>query len=318
MAGSLGLPVLLSRVLGGITNDLEQAEKRAGNGASLAVWSNVLRGVGDGCSERDLALTTRISKRLAVAAVTGCARVGWVTAVPGSKGRHVTLTDAGRADDVAWRKRLAALDKKTKGTDLRGALEELVGQFSLEHPWFPSSYGAADPSAVGGSFVRPKPGEEGPAHGVDWKPVRRGAGDTVSSVPLTGLLSQALMQFTIDYEARPMWPLSSTTLVVQHLPVEPTSLADVPGDHGITGDGKSLLERHGVATADKKTKLVQLTPLGAQMREHHAAFVADIETQWQERYGKGTVKALRKVLTAHPSAKDSSLPDHITVPLNLG
>ena len=46
----------------------------------------------------------------------------------------------------------------------------------------------------------------GAGHGNDWKPVERAEGDTVSTLPLTALLSQALMAFTIDYEDRFPWP----------------------------------------------------------------------------------------------------------------
>jgi DNA-binding MarR family transcriptional regulator len=289
----------------------------------LAIWSNVLRGVGDGRSERDLATETRISTRLAVAAVTGSARRGWVVASPGQRGRDVVLTDAGRRSCEVWSDRLAAYDEKWAGSPLRTSLEALVAQLLLELPHFPATYGTADPSAVGGSFVAPRPDDKIPGHGQDWRPVLRDGGDTVSTVPLTGLLSQALMAFSIDYEARPMWPLASTTLVVRHLTAEPMALADAPADHGITGNGKSLLERHDVAVVTKdpdnpRRKLVQLTELGGKIRSHHDQFVADCEASWRERYGSGVVADMRSALEQQPAASDASLPDHVVAPLHLG
>lgn len=192
MDGALGLPVLVSRVLAGLAAEVDDG---GGGSCSLPVWSNVVRVVGDGTSERDLAVDARISRRLAVSAVTGAARRGWVTAAKAAGGRQVGLTPAGRA---------------------------------------------------------PKPDEGLPGHGQDWRPVRRAGGgtDTVSWVPLTALLSQCLVAFAIDYEGRPAWPLASTTLVVRHLGVAPMPLADAPADHGITGNGKSLLERHGIAVVE--------------------------------------------------------------------
>jgi hypothetical protein len=318
VAESVSLPVLLSRVLGGLTGALEQDD----GVASLAVWSNVLRCV-DGGSERELPAAARISKRLAVAAVTGAARRGWVTLVEDGRNRDIALTDAGRSSDDLWQQRLAGLDEEWSGSDLRQSLEALVAQLPFEMPYYPASYGAADPSAIGGSFVAPHRDLGIPAHGQDWKPVLRGDGDTVSAVPLTGLLSQALVAFAIDYEARPAWPLASTTLVVRHLRAEAMPLADVPGDHGIKGNGKSLLERHLVAVvtpdaANPRRKLVQLTNRGRLIAMHHDQFVSECESAWRTRYGGDVVDRVRRALESHPSASDTALPDHVVAPLHLG
>ena len=315
----LALPVLVSRVLGALTAELE---RETGDGvAPLAVWSNVLRCIDGGITEPELAPRARISKRLAISAVTSGARHGWLTATGDKRGkRDVALTSAGETSHAAWTARLYDLDEQWSGSALRTALEGLVSQLPFELAWYPATYGGADPSVVGGSFVRPKPGSDEPAHGVDWRPVRRADGDTVSDVPLTALLSQTLDALAIDYEARPAWPLSSTTLVVRHLRPTPSPLADVPGDHGITGQGKSLLERHGIATVtadpdQPRRKLVQLTELGEKVRSHHDAFVADVEERWRDRYGAAVVDALRDALEAHPAAFDAALPDHVVAPL---
>ena len=323
MADDVALPVLLSRVLGGITGELQQSLAPETTVASLAVWSNLLRCVRDGGSERDLPTDARISKRLAVAAVTGARRRGWLTTSPGTRGRDLRLTGAGQTSTEAWEERLSSFDAQWSGSRLRTSLESLVGQLPLELPYYPASYGAADPSAIGGSFVAPRPDLGVPAHGQDWRPVPRSDGDTVSMVPLTGLLSEALVAFSSDYEARPMWPLASTTLVVRHLRAEPMPLADVPGAHGIAGNGKSLLERHGVAlvTTDPRNptrKLVQLTSRGESIRRHHDRAVAECETSWCTRFGDDVVAGLRSALTAQPAASDSTLPDHVVAPLQHG
>jgi hypothetical protein len=132
VAEPLALPVLLSRVLGGVTRDLQQTLEPAGAVSSLAVWSNVLRCVHDGGSERDLPTEARISRRLAVAAVTGATRRGWLAAAPGARGRDLRLTDAGRTSVAAWQERLSALDEQWADTPLRHRLESLVGQLSVE------------------------------------------------------------------------------------------------------------------------------------------------------------------------------------------
>jgi hypothetical protein len=323
MTQPLALPVLLSRVLGGVTVELQQPLEPGVRMASLAVWSNVLRCVRDGGSERDLPAEARISKRLAVSAVTGAARRGWLTSTPGARGRDLRLTEPGRVSTEVWQVRLRAFDEQWSDAPLRRWLETLVGQLPLELPYFPASYGTADPSAIGGSFVAARPDLDLPAHGQDWRPVYRRDGDTVSMVPLTGLLSQALVAFAVDYEARPAWPLASTTLVVCHLRPEPMPLAEVPGEHGIAGNGKSLLERHGVAvvTGDPENpsrRLVQLTTHGESIRSGHDRAVSACETAWRARFGDDVVVGLRRALEVHPLASDETLPDHVVAPLHHG
>jgi hypothetical protein len=315
MAGRMGLPVLLSRVLSGLTTELETGA--AGGATSpLPVWSNVLRAVGDGISDRDLAPATRVSTRFAVAAVTRAARGGWVRVTPAGRGRQVHLTDDGRRSATTWPDRLRELDHQLSGTDLRAATADVVRQFPLELPWYPASYGTADPSAVGGSFKPGDPAAGVPPHGQDWKPVLRGPDGGVEGVPLTALLSEALVAFTIDYEATPMWPLTSTMLVVRHLRPDPTPLDQAPEGHGLTGQGKSLLERHGIARvlADPDgpaRKLVQLTQRGTAIRARHDEVIGTVERTWTERFGHETVGRLRRALEAHPAARDDRLPDAI-------
>ena len=325
---ALPLPTLLSRVLGQLTADLEAAAGVGPTVPSLAVWSNVLRCVADagpnGLDERALAEAARISSRLATAAVTGAKRRGWITAEPGPAGgkrRHIEFTDAGRAAAKTWPEQLAALDAEWRSSALRAALEQLVGGIDLELPHMPASYGAADPSAIGGPSAQSGKRTEGvPAHGTDWRPVRRAEGDTVSALPLTALLSQALMAFTIDYEDRFPWPLANTANVLCHLSVAPKPLADVPGDHQIAGNGKSLVERHLVAEVTRHggTKMVALTPgRGEIVVARHPARLEGVESMWRERFGAALVTDLRDALG--PLAGEASAqPDHLITPVHQG
>ena len=314
----LPLPVLLSRVLGRLTVEVEAAAGVGPDVPSLAVWSNVLRCVGDGISERALPEAARISSRLATAAVTGSSRRGWIRKEP-----QVELTDAGRSAAERWPAQLAELDSAWKGTPLRAALDSVVGQLELELPHYPASYGAADPSAIGAPFMGPPKGDEARLrHGKDWRPVLRGDGDTVTSLPITALLSQALMAFTIDYENGFPWPLASTLTVLCHLDVEPRPLADVPGDHGIKGNGKSLLERHLIVdvTPDPggaRRKLVALTDRGAAVMKHHPGRLETVESEWCDRFGEGLIADLRDSLGAVDPWGDPS-PDHVLGPLHNG
>jgi hypothetical protein len=319
MGNRRALPVLLSRVIGGITRELEGG----GDGvSSLAVHSNVLRCVGEGTSSRKLAADARTSTRLAIAAVTGADRRGWITAGPGRRDQEVALTAAGQASVETWDARLQAFDATVTAADLREVAAPMVSRLPLELPWYPASYGTADPSVTGGAFVRGSSDGDVPPHGQDWKPVHRADGDTVSGIPITALLSQLLVAFAIAYEARPMWPLSSTTLVVCHLRDEPMPLDEVPGKHGITGNGKSLLERHGVCVvapdpANPRRKLVRLTGRGSTILSGHRRALNEVEAMWRDRHA-AAVDDLRAALERHPAASDDTLPDHVIAPLHLG
>ena len=309
-----------------LTNELERAAGAGNDTPSLAVWSNVLRCVHDagsaGLGERELPAAARISKRLATAAVTGSARRGWITvgAASGSpKQRHAALTDSGRRAAHVWPEQLAAADSEWAGSDVRSALESLVARLPFELPHYPASYGAADPSAIGGPFAQPWKKTDVPAHGNDWSPVPRTSDSSVSTLPITALLSQALMAFTIDYENRFPWPLASTATVLCHIGEEPMPLDDVPGDHGIMGNGKSLLERHLIVEVTKdpaspRQKLVALTDRGVAVMKHHPGRLEAVEDEWSERFGD-TVAALRDALTAADPAPG---PDHVIAPLHEG
>ncbi|MEY2474829.1 MAG: hypothetical protein QOG87_144 [Actinomycetota bacterium] len=313
------MPVLLSRVLGQMTTDLEAAAGVGPAVPSLAVWSNVVRCVAeagsDGIDEKGLAHAARISRRLATAAVKGAARRGWITA-------QLELTESGEAAASVWPAELTGLDADPAYTALRAVLIDVVGRLPFELPHFPASYGAADPSAVGGPFVPPSKKADGvPTHGKDWRPVLRADEDTVTSLPLTALLSQTLMAFTIDYENRFPWPLASTATVLCHISAEPRPLADVPGEHGITGNGKSLLERHliAVVTRDEAdgAKVVALTDRGRAVMQHHPTRLETVEADWRGRYGDDSITALRDALGPLASgARDQ--PDHVMAPLHVG
>ena len=321
----LPLPVALSRVLAHVTAD---AEMRAGVGEtvpSLAVWSNVLRCVAGqpGLDEKALAAEARISKRLAVAAVTGAARRGWImTEAAGGKNRRLSLAPAGDAAADRWPGVLASVDAEWAGSPVRTALEALVPLFRFELPHYPASYGTADPSATGGCFMYMRARKDDlPAHGVDWKPVLRDGAD-VSDLAVTALLSQALMAFTIDYEDHFPWPLASTLNVLVHID-NGCRLSELPDGHGITATGKSLLERHLIVDVTSipgsKPKDFDVKPSGRgrQVLEHHPKRLNAVEKEWDERYGD-VVQELRSALEPIAAGPAAAFRDYVEAPLHLG
>lgn len=301
------LAILLSTVLAQVVADMDRDHQ---GDLPLPYFANVLRCVDDdGISARDLATSTRVSSRLLTTALGQATRAGWIVVDGSGKSANVRPTDEGAAGANHWRRRLDEIDETWASTPLRAALEDLVTGLPFEMPHHPASYGAADPSAVGGPFVQNAKRTDGvPAHGTDWKPVPRTADADVAGLPITALLSQALMAFTVDYEDRFPWPLASTANVLVHVGSEPRPLADLPAGHGIAGNGKSLLERHQIV--DVTDGQVVLTDRGRQVLEHHPIRLAATEQIWRDRHGANTVDAL--VAALEPlAAQAADQPAHL-------
>jgi DNA-binding MarR family transcriptional regulator len=285
---------------------------------SLTMWSNVLQYLGDeGVDQRRLPALAHLSKRAFPPAIGILKRSGYVVVGPDPddpKAKIVRPTDLGREAREAFRPLFGVVDKRWRkrfGTSeiqtLRKSLEDLVGRLQFELSHYPAGYGSADLSVTGGP-------------GQDWKFWPRGDGDTVSTLPLSALLSQALVAFTIDYEREGLALVFSAT-VLPSLSDQWQRLSDPP-PMGIKGNGRSTLERHGIAVVkadpkDNKTKLVRLTWLGSRLRDLYSPLVGKIEKNWQNRYGKDTLLTLRASLEGIVGQLDGELPHHPSMQLQL-
>ena len=151
-------------------------------------------------------------------------------------------------------------------------LEALVSQLELEHPHFPVPYGTADPTFTGGP-------------GVDWKPIPRASPSSVEGLPTTGLLSQALVAFAIDYEKQRHGPIQWAANILRGMGDGPVDLPPLQkrGTHSVQN-----LERLGVVTVDRD-KVVRLTPTGRAMRDAYEPLCARIESQWRDRLGSSLI-----------------------------
>ncbi|HLI01243.1 MAG TPA: hypothetical protein VKV06_10705 [Acidimicrobiales bacterium] len=285
MADEPGLNVLLAKCLLSLTREYERTDGRA---PTLPLYANLLRILDDdGRDIREIASRARISKRAARTLLNATRRTG--AGATERAGAARTLTAA----ETAWTARVGP----GSVAQLRAALEGLVGELDLEHPHYLMQYGTADPSAIGGKW---------PGHGQDWKPVPRL--EPLGSLPLTALLSQALMDFTIRYEAGPTWPLSTTVHSLLKFPDEGLPLAAAPTAYPVTGNGRSLFERHGVVEVRDGT--ATLTARGRSCRDAYEPNVARVEGEWCDRYGDGAVAALRAALSEAGDRLEPGLADH--------
>lgn len=325
-------PIVVSRSVGAITRAYGRAAPVGA--ASLRLHAALLRlAPAAPFAPNEHARLSRLSSRAAKVAVGAGGRRGWVRieADPDRPRRKtVRFTSAGIdagavAADALQAAERGWLDDTGDGDQLRRIAESLVGALELELPHQPISYGTADVTITGGAYSRAAdPDPRVPPHGADWRPVLRTDASSAAGLPMSALLSQVLVQFTIDYERRGGVNLDAAIKVLRHIGDHGVPL-DALAEQGITGHGKSYLERHGVVQVGRSPKgderLVRLTPSGVRLRDAFIPLVAQIEADWPERYGESTIEELTAELTARRGSwlptdeRGATAEDHAVVQL---
>lgn len=274
------MSALLSKTLDAFSRELD--ERRDGL-PRLAVWANVLQHVDEGgTDQRDLPRMAALSKRALPPVLKPLQRSGHIAV----EDKRVRVTPLGRDSQTAWPQLLADAERRWKRrfgaariTSLRRTLERLVAQLDLRHPDFPAQYGPADPRINGGG-------------GQDWKPVTRPPGTGVAGHPLTSLLSQALVEITMDYDGR-AGPLQFAANVLRFIPDRGTPVSRLPDGYWL-----ATMARHGFVVLSKDGATVKLTSMGKRLRDAYLPTLAAIEDEWRQRYGTDLVDELRGALDA--------------------
>jgi hypothetical protein len=283
------LPSLLLTVLGGL--ERVYIDEGAGRFAipSLDLWANLLRAVHEaGIDRRELPAILRLSKRAVRSRVSTTVRHGLVEELKVSRGQGIVrLTDRGSDVAARWKVLQQTAEERWRAAvgihwsgELRASLEGLVTSLPLEHPHYPASYGVADASITGGN-------------GVDWLAVPRGDGDTVSDLPLSALVSEALVAFAMQYEEESPVALSLSTDVIRRIPAGGRPLREVDSSPGV-----SALIRHGFVRVcgTKGREIACLTPRGLDVHRAYEQRIQAVETSWREKFGSDPVTALRCAL----------------------
>jgi hypothetical protein len=256
---------------------------------SLELWANLLRALDNaGTDRRELPVILRLSKRALRSRVATAARFGWVEELQSRRGQvQVRLTVRGSDVATRWKSLQGPAEERWRAeigihqTDrLRASLEQLVAAFPLEHPHYPASYGAADASITGGN-------------GEDWQPVPRSNGDTVSDLPLSALVSQALVAFAMNYEEKSPVALSLSGRVIRLIPPEGRPLLGL-GDSA----GLSALVRHGFlrVSGNAGREIVHLTRKGLAVSRAYDGRLQAVETEWRTEFGDVSITLLRRAL----------------------
>ncbi len=231
-----------------------------------------------------------MSARIYVAAflLWSAARNGWVEELKFGPGQTIVrLTIRGAHVASRWKSHQGTAEERwqrkigVSQTDkLRTALEEVVAKMPLEHPHYPASYGAADATITGGN-------------GQDWKAVPRERGNTVSHLPLSALLSEALVAFAMKYEGKSPVALSLSAAVIKGIPPEGRPVYGLGYSAGM-----SALIRHGFARVGgfNDKEIVYLTRKGLAVSESYEAWIQEVETEWRSEFDNKPVTTLRRAL----------------------
>ena len=318
------LSVLLTHALIAFTREYESTISRYGM-PGLEVLSNVLRVIPRrGINQREFERRAVLSTRTARVVLRHCTELGWLKTEKDVKrsGSLIYLTDDGESKRQHGTRRLKRVEslwlERYDGDyqKLKTCLETLISTFDLDFPHYISGYGPADEALTGGSYL---PAEEGPPRipnrGVEWPVVVRQENKRRVSRTLPALLSQTLTQFALDYESDELGRLGLTTMFFQHLPDEGMDLGGARNLQAISGNGKSLHERHlyiaiEPGSPSDKTRRVFPTQKTRRSRDAYAFHVSAIESRWKQRFGASIMKKLRHSLEALDKSFSDDLPEY--------
>ena len=313
MPVTLPMNALLSQALLTVGHEYEKRGAGSAGLPTLAVWSNVLRPVGDGIDIRELPAAARLSKRAVRAAVGAAEKHGWAV----QDGGVVRLSAAGETARERWPSLDADVDSSVAG-DVARPLRGLVRQLYLEWPHYPTGYGPADHAITGGVYTAGggQIDSKVPTHAADSAPVVRNdvEGSSVEGLPVSALLSQAFVAFAADFEELWIGGLHLAATVLRLLPDEGVAVTDIPMLSRLKGDGKSVLERHGYVeitrdAGNPKVRLAVPTARGRNTRDEYESTVARVEDRWGPKYGADLVETLRSELESLDI--DRSLPHSV-------
>jgi DNA-binding MarR family transcriptional regulator len=311
------ISTLLSQVLVAHTieldNEFERRFEEAGGGArvvSVVMWSNFLRFVEDGIAVGELPDAAGLPKARMLSTLGGMERWryvfvasaearqpprekrdGWGSA-RGLRGDWVVRpTPAGRTAAAIWRELFGEIEARWEerfGADavdeLRRTLRAIVERIDVELPHFLPVIGSANGMAAD-------------------LPVRERHGGAAGSLHLAGLLSQALLAYTIDFERRSELSLPLGENFLRLLDEKGISVRELPVAAGSSKEATAMaltfLAKTGHVDLEgdtASTKVAQLSPKGRELRKAWGRLHAGCDERWRRRFGADDVSRLRSSL----------------------
>jgi methyltransferase (TIGR00027 family) len=313
---SLPLSALLSQALVAFTIEFDnEAEHRLphrttshgspGHGdatwlVSLAMWENCMRHVtGEPVTVGDLEARARTRTNL-----DGMRRWGYITIDGTARKVHngrpgpgavLRATAAGLRAREIWRPLPALIEQRWRerfGADqLSRVRDPLTSMVSRLDPGLPDCL-----PILGAALL-----SQGPDPGLPPRP----DGTAPEALPLSALLSRALLSFAMEYEREAGLSLAVAANVLRVLGAEGTRLRDLPA---LTGTSKEsvrwalgILTRGDLAAeeadpAASRGKVARLTPRGLDAQRLYHELAGDIERRWHDRFTPAVTTALRASL----------------------
>jgi hypothetical protein len=308
----------LSRVLVALTieldNEFERRFAEVGGGArvtSLVMWSNFLRFVGDGITVGELPTSAGLPKPRMLSTLGGMERWRYVFVAPEAADRPpkkkrdgwgsaralrsdwvVRPTPAGRRAAEIWPALFGDVERRWEerfGADavdgLRSALRTIVGRLDGRLPEYLPIVGSAN-----GMAAELSPTEETVEPGGH----------------LSSLMSQALLDYTLDFERESELSLPLSANFVRVLDEAGAPVKDLPVTAGVSKEATAMaltfLAKNGylvVEGASAATKVARLTRRGREVQERSHRLHSEVENRRATAQLRGSLQ--------HVLAKQSQL-----------
>jgi hypothetical protein len=212
-------------------------------------------------------------------------RDGWGSGRGIRSGWKVLLTGKGRNASEVWPPLFGEIERRWRerfGDDniasLGKGMEEIVGQVNTELP-------------------QGLPGA--------WETTERYPARTATRtgpLPLPVLLSQALLEFTLEFDRLSPTPLRLCASTLRILGKQPTPAAEIPRLTGSSPETSGIgwqIKPYIVVEPDPaggRGKFVRLSPLGLRAQQRYRDLIAEIEKSWEAKFGGEKIHRLREAL----------------------
>ncbi len=305
----------LSHLLVAFTIELDnEFERRMAEAAakrpfrvSVVMWSNFLRVVGDGITVSSLAAATGLAERRVLSTLGGMERWRYIDVWPArartaprkkrdgfgsARGLQrdwvVRPTEVGRAAQETWPPLFGEIERRWEerfgaGTvrELRRSLTSLVEQSDARLPEYLPIVSGSDGMAA--AVAEPE------AHAT-------------MPVPLSALLAQVLLTYTLEFESDSAVSLPLDANILRVLETNAIDIRELPAAAAVSKEAISMalgfLVKTGFAEVDDRARLVRLTHNGLEARQSAKALHLAVARSWKTRFGSDAVDRLRKAVAA--------------------
>jgi hypothetical protein len=125
---------------------------------------------------------------------------------------------------------------------------------------------------------------------------------SAANLPFPALLSQLLLEFTLDFDRESPFPLALCANTLRVLGETSVRVAEIPRLSGSSVERTDIgwrLKPHVLLEDDLtvgRGKVARLTPLGHEAQKIYRQLTGEIEKRWETRFGKNEVNQLRENL----------------------